>query len=288
VSQTAESSTSALAESRELFETVLRNLHDGIAVIAARGELIYVNEAAARLWGYPSAEEMRASPPGESRAGFQIFDEDGAPLPPERLPGHRALAGEDPEPMIVRFRAGPARPDRLAEVTGVGVRDANGALQYAVTFFREITGDITRAHEQRTAETRYAELYREAQRTTALLDALHGAAPVGLGFWDRELRFVRVNEMLAQINERPALDHVGRTLAEVVPHLAHVLEPIARGVLERREPVIALEVTGGTPSNPDEPRHWLASYYPVLAADGEASRRSRPCAATGTRTSCRA
>jgi signal transduction histidine kinase/putative methionine-R-sulfoxide reductase with GAF domain len=269
VSQTAESSTSALAESRELFEAVLRNLHDGIAVTNATGELIYVNEAAARLCGYSSAEEMRAAPPGAALVRFQIFDEDGAPLPPERLPGHRALAGEDPEPMIVRFRAGPARSDRLAEVTGVGVRDASGVLQYAVTFFREVTGDATRANEHHAAANRYAELYREAQRTTALLDALHGAAPVGLGFWDRELRYVRVNEMLAKINERPALDHVGRTFAEVVPHLAHVLEPIVRRVLERREAVIALEVTGGTPSTPDEPRHWLASYYPVLAADGE-------------------
>ena len=37
MSQTAESTTSALAESRELFETVLRNLHDGIVVVNAGG-----------------------------------------------------------------------------------------------------------------------------------------------------------------------------------------------------------------------------------------------------------
>ena len=152
----------------------------------------------------------------------------------------------------------------------MGVRDASGALRYAITFFREITGELERAGEQRAAADRYAELYREAQRTTALLDALYGAAPIGLGFWDRDLRYVRVNARLAEINERPADDHVGRTFAEVVPQLAHVLEPMARRVLEQREPVIALEMTGGTPGSPDEPRHWLASYYPVLAEDGEA------------------
>jgi signal transduction histidine kinase/putative methionine-R-sulfoxide reductase with GAF domain len=270
LSQTAESSTSALAESRELFETVLRNLHDGIVVMTATGELIYVNEAAARLSGYASAEEMRTAPPGEARTRFQIFDGDGEPLPAERLPSRRALAGEDTAPMIVRFRTGPEMPDRVSEVRGVAVRDAAGALQYAITFFREVTGDLARADEERAAADQYAELYREAQRTTALLDALYGAAPVGLGFWDRDLRYVRVNEKLAEINERPAADHVGRTFAEVVPQLAHVLEPMSRRVLERREPVIALEVTAGSPSTPDEPRHWLASYYPVLAANGEA------------------
>jgi signal transduction histidine kinase len=270
VSQTAENSTPALAESRELFEAVLRHLWDGIVVTATGGELIYVNEAAARLSGYPSPEAMRAAPPGEARARFQIFDANGERLPPERLPGRRALAGEDTEPMIVRFRSGPETPDRVSEVRAVGVRDASGTLQYAITFFREVTGEVARAAEQRAAADQYAELYREAQRTTALLDALYGAAPVGLGFWDRDLRYVRVNEKLAEINERPAQDHVGRTFAEVVPQLAHVLEPMARRVLEQREPVIALEVTAGSPSRPDEPRRWLASYYPVLAADGEA------------------
>ncbi|HEV7641273.1 MAG TPA: GAF domain-containing protein, partial [Gaiellaceae bacterium] len=270
MSQTAESSTSALAESRELFETVLRNLHDGIVVMTASGELIYVNEAGARLSGYASADEMRAAPPGEAGSRFEIFDGEGAPLPVERLPGRRALAGEDTEPMVVRFRAGAGTPDRVSEVRAVGVRDAKGSLQYAITFFREVTGEVARADEQRAAADQYAELYREAQRTTALLDALYGAAPVGLGFWDRDLRYVRVNEKLAEINERPAEDHVGRTFAEVVPQLAHLLEPLARRVLEERRPVIAFEVTAGSPSMPDEPRHWLASYYPVLARGGEA------------------
>ena len=34
--------------------------------------------------------------------------------------------------------------------------------------------------------------------------------------------------------------------------------------------MIGLEITAGTPSAPDVLRHWLASYYPVLGADGEA------------------
>jgi PAS domain S-box-containing protein len=102
-----------------------------------------------------------------------------------------------------------------------------------------------------------------------VLDALYGSAPVGLGFWDRELRYVRVNEALAQINNRSPEDHVGRTFAEVVPQLAHVIEPIARRVLEKGEAVVALEMTGGTPDDPGALRHWRASYYPVLGAGGE-------------------
>ncbi|HEX3806650.1 MAG TPA: GAF domain-containing protein [Gaiellaceae bacterium] len=120
---------------------------------------------------------------------------------------------------------------------------------YTVMFFRDGSG--------------------EAADPAALLDALYGSAPVGLGFWDRDLRYVRVNEALAQINERTPEDHIGKTIAEVVPQLEHVLVPLARNVLETGEPVIALELSAGTPNDPEAPRHWRASYYPVVAPDGQ-------------------
>ncbi|HVW90214.1 MAG TPA: GAF domain-containing protein, partial [Gaiellaceae bacterium] len=108
-----------------------------------------------------------------------------------------------------------------------------------------------------------------ARDTEALLDALYSSAPVGLGFWDRDLRFVRVNEALARINERSAEDHIGRTLAEVAPQVADVLVPLARRVIETGEPVLGLEMTAGTPKDPDTARHWSASYYPVVGPDGQ-------------------
>ncbi len=114
-----------------------------------------------------------------------------------------------------------------------------------------------------TAESSSTSLAAEA-----LLDSLYGSAPIGLGFWDCDLRYVRVNAALAAMNERSPEDHVGRTFAEVVPQLAHVIEPIARRVLETREPIVALEVSAGSPSQPDQQRDWLASYYPVISADG--------------------
>jgi signal transduction histidine kinase/putative methionine-R-sulfoxide reductase with GAF domain len=270
VHPTAESLTSALAGSRELIETVLGHLHEGVLVTNAAGERVYANAEAARLIGYASAEELVSAAPEEARKRFELFDVDGKALPPGRLPTQRALAGEEPEPMLVRFRTAPAGPERVSEVRAVAVRNEEGVLRYVISYFREVTDEVARDEEQRAAADEYATLYRQAERTTALLDALYGAAPVGLGFWDRNLRYVRVNERLAEINERAAADHIGRTFAEVVPQLAHLLEPMARGVLETREPVIDLELAAGTPSAPDVPRHWLASYYPVLSPEGEA------------------
>ncbi len=121
-----------------------------------------------------------------------------------------------------------------------------------------------------------ARLYRharEAERRSAeslaLIDTLFAKAPIGLAYFDRDLRFVRVNDRLAEMNGVPAEDHLGRTVDEVLPDMDSAMVRGLRRVLEHGEPVIDVEVEGQTPAAPGQERHWLASYYPVRDADGE-------------------
>jgi PAS domain S-box-containing protein len=246
---------------RELLEHVLAALDEGVIVVDAAGRRVYANERAAGLTGYASAAELLAAPREEAPRRFELRDAEGRPLAAEQLPGRRALAGEEPGRALIRFREGDG-PERVSEVRAIIIRDADGAVAYAVTFFRDVTGEVA---ERERVEA----LYRDATETRALLDALYDSAPVGLGFWDRDLRYVRVNDALAAINERSPEDHVGRTFREVVPQLADELEVLVREVLETGRPVIGHEMTAGTPRHPDLPRHWAASYYPVLGAAGE-------------------
>jgi PAS domain S-box-containing protein len=113
-----------------------------------------------------------------------------------------------------------------------------------------------------------ARLFRETERSEALLDTLFASAPVGLGFWDRELRFVRLNDALAEINGLPAEDHVGRTITDVLPDLDPAVFDYYRRVVETGEPLRDLEVQGETPSRPGIRRTWLTSYYPIHDAAG--------------------
>jgi len=113
-----------------------------------------------------------------------------------------------------------------------------------------------------------ARLFREAEESLGLLDALFATAPVGLAFYDRSLRFLKINETLAAINGVSAEDHIGRTAAEVIPSIADKVEVYLRAVLETGEPVLAQELRGATSAGSEE-RYWLASYYPVRSGDGE-------------------
>ena len=124
----------------------------------------------------------------------------------------------------------------------------------------QVTREIS---EERQAAERVA---RQAEELTSL----YATAPVGLFFFDTELRYVRVNREMAEMNELSVEQHVGRRLREVLPReLTDVIEPLLRQVLETGMPVMDREVKGSTPAQEGEQqRHWLASYHPVLAEDG--------------------
>jgi PAS domain S-box-containing protein len=114
-----------------------------------------------------------------------------------------------------------------------------------------------------------ARLYDEAERSLALLDTLFATAPVGLGFFDSELRYTRINEALASMNGLTVEEHLGRTVQEVLPEADSVVVDQIRHVLETGEPATDLEVQVATQRDPGQPRLFNASYYPVRSPDGE-------------------
>jgi PAS domain S-box-containing protein len=119
--------------------------------------------------------------------------------------------------------------------------------------------------QQRTAEAREAS--RQAEETLALLDVIFGRAPVGLAFYDLDGRYVRVNDHLAEINGRPPEEHIGLTLAEVLPGVPEAGREVLR-VAETGQPATGMELAGETPAQPGVKREWVASLWPVRAAVG--------------------
>jgi two-component system sensor histidine kinase VicK len=103
----------------------------------------------------------------------------------------------------------------------------------------------------------------------ALLEAVLAAAPVGFALFDRELRFLQVNERLAELNRLPVHAHIGRTPMELLPWLpveAYVQE--FRRVLAGGQPVIGVEIEGVTSEVAGAPRSFREDWYPI-AVEGE-------------------
>jgi PAS domain S-box-containing protein len=418
----------ALRLSRDELAVILGGVTDGITVQDPSGRLVYANDAAARLLGAGSALELTQGDPAALMPSFEVFGEDGNPLPIAEFPGRLALGGQTPKERVLRWRAVATGEDRWSIVTATPVFGAGGEVRLAINIFRDITvrkreeervaflaeaGDVlnrsldyaetlrevarlavpriadwcvvymrdgetierlavehhagrgeevgellarfpldagatsgvpqvmrsgeplllqhadsetlardaSRADElareleelnvrssmtvplsapggafgaisfvstesgrrfddtdlelalelarRASVAVENARLYREAERSFAMLDALFASSPVGLAQFDPDLRFVRVNDALAEMNGIAARDHIGLSLAELLPNLAPDVAGMIRQVHETGESVIDLELVGETPARPGEIRRWLETLYPVTAASGE-------------------
>ncbi len=100
------------------------------------------------------------------------------------------------------------------------------------------------------------------------LEHIYRTVPIGLCLLDRELRYLRINDRLAEINGKPASEHIGRTVSEVIPQIATTLEPLLHEVAEKGEPLLDMEIHAAAPAEPGSERDWLVSYYPLKSEDG--------------------
>jgi serine phosphatase RsbU (regulator of sigma subunit)/PAS domain-containing protein len=224
--------------------------------------VLYANRTADELAG---GEFPRATGSGEFSALYRVTDRDGRPLTDDEHPGVRAARGEQLDGVEVDWHT----PDgvRSLLISSLSVPAVLGRPAMAVLSFKDAT-------ELRARETKHERLYEDAQASQrravealALLDALFLRAPAGLAFFDTSLRYVRVNQALAAMNGVPVRDHIGRTVAEVLPDHG-ALGTAFRQVLDTGEPIDGLEYSGETPARPGERRHWRGSFYPVLDEDG--------------------
>ena len=90
----------ALRLSEGRYRTVVDALAEGVMLISADGELLTVNPAAKVIYG---ADFSGLLANGPASASFRLFDEAGAPIPPEERPSSRArLTGKIVRDVIAR------------------------------------------------------------------------------------------------------------------------------------------------------------------------------------------
>jgi len=106
------------------------------------------------------------------------------------------------------------------------------------------------------------------------LESIYQTAPIGLAVLDTGLRFLRVNERLAEMNGLPVEAHLGRTVGEILPDLAGQAEALLRRVLSSGRAIRDLEVRGETPAFPGIERIWREQITPLRDESGAITRLS--------------
>jgi PAS domain S-box-containing protein len=99
------------------------------------------------------------------------------------------------------------------------------------------------------------------------LQALYEGAPVGLAFLSPDLRYISINQQLAEMHDAPVQKHLGRLVSEIIPAAYPQIEPHLRCALAG-ESVTAVEITQpATERRHDET--FLVSYLPAFDEAGE-------------------
>ena len=246
-----------LRDSRDQLEAILRGAADGITAQDTTGGIIYANETAARMVGYPSARDLVQAPLDEMMAKFVLLDEAGHPFPAERLPGRRALAGEEGAEEVLRFRILATGEERWAIVTAMPIFGEQGKVRMAVNIFRDIT-------ESKRAEEALREI-REAERKRIARD-LHDGVLQDLSYTTAAMGLILLQAEDTKLKEQlqatvAAIRRGAQSLREVVNDLrledkedqpfADIVESLVRrNRLMVRDFEIRLEVGEQVPSVP--------------------------------------
>ena len=242
----------ALRESERRLNAVFEALPMGVALVDPEGRSVMANPVYRRFVPefVPSRDPVRG-------ALWVGRHPDGTPIAKSDFPAARALRGERVWPgMEFEYRGDEERGPFWTRIAAVPLTDEEEERLGAAVIITDIDA-------RKRAEMALHESEREARASSAEIASIYDTAPVGLAVFDRELRYRRVNERLAEINGIPAASHLGRSVREIVPDMAEMIEAIAEKVFSTGEPMLDVELTGTTPARPGVVRHWVVQWMPL-------------------------
>src|SRR5215467_3592080 len=227
------------------FADVFRDSAVPSVIISPDSLVLFWNAAAERLFGWAPEEVLGRLLPL---------------IPPEGMDEHRrirqrTLSGEGFSQQRITRITKDGTPIAVSLSTWP-IRAADGRVTALIGILTDAGAEQLRLHQ--------ALVSKQLEE----LERLYASAPVGLGFLDTELRFVRVNERLAQIDGLAAEAHIGRRLADVVPEAAESVEGIFREVTATGASLMERELRAATPALPGVQRDWQVSAYPLKQPDG--------------------
>lgn len=143
---------------------------DGITIQDPTGQLIYANPAAARAIGFESVHALVTTPTAEIMRRYELFDEDGVPLPLENLPGRAALAGQPESERVLQFRVRATGETRWSMLKAQPVFNPDGSVRFAVNIWHDLTDRMERQRALEDTTSQLEETAAELESVVAQLE----------------------------------------------------------------------------------------------------------------------
>jgi hypothetical protein len=268
-----------------------RQLHQAIVnapipmmLHAEDGEILQISRAWSEITGYPREELATITAWTELASGKQLPTEQ-----PEINPQSRLIRQVADHEFEILTRHGEARIWDFFSASIGNLADHRQVImsaaidvtdrQQAELALQQLNAELEQRVAKRTtaliaanvrlrqelAERR--QLEQELAERQQLLDNFFAAAStanIGLCIHDQNLRYISINQALAEGNGVSIEAHLGRTMAEVLPGLSPTITPLLQQVLTTGQAITDLEVRGMTAAQPQQMHDWRVSYFPIF------------------------
>lgn len=221
----------ALRDMRERFGADLRA---ATVLVDSDGRISFFDRRAEELTGFAASDVL-------GRA-VSILSAAAVPLTADEFVRRVGTDGEDRGVLPLRLADGTAR---LVTIRTHGIRLPDDTNAFLLHLLEVSVGPHTDTHP-------------------GLLDAVFHQSPYGIVVLDEQLRFVMINQTMADSNRRPVADHIGRHVREVfdTPEMERY-ESLMQEVMRTGKPVFDLHVPGHPTSEPGSWGIWSASWFRV-------------------------
>lgn len=174
-----------LLDTKLQLEAVLRGISDGVTATNAAFQPIFVNDAAARLLGYPSADAAVTTSPEQLRSTLRVLDGHDQPVDWSELPNRQAIVNGKASELTYRLHNTETGFERWIVQKSTPIFDIRGTPYMAINILRDVTEQ--RLHEEL--------LQAERQRLRDLLDNL----PALVGVLNPEGVLLESNKVALQV-----------------------------------------------------------------------------------------
>jgi PAS domain S-box-containing protein len=215
-----------------------------------------INSNAGEMLGY-DAEAWKE----KATSAFDLMHPEDA----ERMPAHYERLATDisGRPAEIEYRM------RHADGSWRWFLSRDSVYEYAADGRpRKILGTATDITERKRAEEQLRDSEAQARANAAEIEAIYNGVPLGIVLFDKDFHFLRINERLARINGRPAADHIGLPIEDILPPVTvsalRAMQPrLLAGEAITDQELVSLDPRG------KETVAWLVSYRPLRNRDGE-------------------
>lgn len=117
--------------------------------------------------------------------------------------------------------------------------------------------------------TRHKETERIARQSREVVNAFFSSSTVGFAILDKQLRYRRINEILASMTGMSPADFLGRSVSEIFSALTPDAESAFLEVISTGTPILDRQISSEMPGKPGELRYCLVNYFPIRGENGQ-------------------